>query len=109
VRCCCTISCPPYESNEWCCNVKPTPYSPWLSVHAPFWAAAGKKFSICYHPIQGLTDAVQRHSTEWDAVAPFHAIHISPMGDVAMSNQLLTPHVDVSPHHSFLGCCWQKV
>jgi hypothetical protein len=30
------MSCPPYESNERCCNVKPAPGSPSLSVHTTF-------------------------------------------------------------------------
>jgi hypothetical protein len=39
------------------------------------------------------TDAILRHVTECNAAEPFHAFHMGPMSDDAVSNQLLSPHL----------------
>jgi hypothetical protein len=54
-------------------------------------------------PTSWKTDAVWRHVTECNAAEPFHAFHMGPMSDDAVSNQLLNPHLC---YYSFpaVGC-----
>ena len=62
--------------------------------HAIFWAVIGKeKFGSTLPQILGKTGAVWRHVTECDAAEPFHDLHMGPMSDDAVSNQLLGPHL----------------
>jgi hypothetical protein len=37
-----------YESNEWWCNVKPSPEIPTLSVHIFFGLLLGKSSALCH-------------------------------------------------------------
>ena len=62
--------------------------------HANFWAVIGKeKFGSTLPQILGKTGAVWRHVTECDAAEPFHVLHMDPMSDVSMCNQLLVAHL----------------
>jgi hypothetical protein len=51
-----------------------------------------KNLELCPR-IFSKTDAVWRNVTEYDAAEPFHVIHMGPISDDAMSNQLLGPHL----------------
>ncbi len=64
-----------------------------MPSHATFWAAVGKKFAICLQ-ILGDVDAVLQQLTIYAAAEPFHVLHMGPMSDDAVSNQLLGPHLN---------------
>ena len=63
-----------------------------MPSHATFGAEMGKKLGALWQ-ILGKTDAVWRHVTIQDVAEPFHVIHMGPMSDDAVSNQLLSPHL----------------
>ena len=73
-------------------SVKPAAEPPYVPSHATFWAEIGKKIDKLPQ-ILGKTDAVWRHVTIQDAAEPFNVLHMCPMSDDAVSNQLLSLHL----------------
>ena len=61
-----------------------------MPSHDTFWAEIGKKFGTLSQ-ILGKTDAVWRRVTIQDAAEPFNVLHMGPMSDDAVLNQLPSP------------------
>jgi hypothetical protein len=68
-----------------------------------------KTMALCNHEILGKSDAVWRHVTVYDAAEPFHVLHMDPMSDDLVSNQIPSPYLSShsKPCHIF-ACSWQK-
>jgi hypothetical protein len=67
--------------------------SPHLCLAIPlFGPQQAKTLALC-RQLSSITDAVWRHVTEYDAAESFHVLHMGPMSDDAVPNQLLSPHL----------------
>jgi hypothetical protein len=53
---------------------------------------AKHSFALC-RQLSSKTDAVWMHVTEYDDAESFHVLHMGPMSDDAVPNQLLSPHL----------------
>jgi hypothetical protein len=89
IRCCWTIPCPPYGSNEWCFNVQPAPVGCSMSLCAVFWSAVGKVWQVWSESKPKLQWCFQPQYSLSHAAEPFHVLHMDLMSDVSMCNQLL--------------------
>jgi hypothetical protein len=57
-----------------------------------FWIVVGKSLAGLKQ-IQAQIDGVFSHDSLSDAAEPFHVLHMDPMSDDSMSNQLLVAHL----------------
>ena len=78
-----------------------------MPSRATFWAEIGKKLGTLPQ-LLGKTDAVWRHVAIQDAAEPFNfnVLHMDPMNDDAVSNQLLGPHLCLAI--PLFGLRWAK-
>jgi hypothetical protein len=56
--------------------------------HATFRAAVEKTMALFNQEILGKSDAVWRHVTVYDDGEPYYALHLDPMNDDSVSNQI---------------------
>jgi hypothetical protein len=61
----------------------------------PFLLLGQAKSLVLRHQLlnKNKKDAVWRHVTEYDAAESFHVLHMGPMSDDAVSNQLLSSNL----------------
>jgi hypothetical protein len=61
----------------------------------------------CASESQAKIDGISIHKISSVAAEPFHVLHMDPMSDDSMCNQLLVAHVCPTPCF-VLSCSWEK-